>query len=385
MPVSQSSLRDRSAERGSSQKLTGRGGFLLLFSLLVITAGFLLPEPHAVHLGLIGIVLLVAAYPLAAWNIRSLSGTRVVPKSAFAGQSFPVEIYLHNKRKKWDAYSIDYEDGVAGPGERGMHASWIRAGGHAERKFQTRLLRRGVKHRLRSSVESTFPMGLWKAREEFREVIEMVVIPRPIAPRILDDPEFVSLLEADDSESIQVDYSGDFHGLRQFQPGDRVKHIDWPATARSGKVMVRKFDRRLPSRFVIVFHSISPLGKTNHGEAFDSAMEMLCGLLLSLNDRGIPIDLVASFNGWKMQPVSGSEKLLQEGMKLLAGARRQPESEFSKLQRMLSNVDSSQRVFVLSDVPVKEWESSLPEMPCLLTCLSVSDLRVKQPRIYNRK
>lgn len=385
MPVSHPTLRDhRPAERGTHQKLTARGGLLGALSLAACIFGYLLPEPHLLHLGMIGITALVLSWPLAKWNLQSLSSKRSVPESAFAGEAFPVEITLKNNRPKLDAFSIDYEDGVAGPKERGLHAGWVKAGGSASRKFKTRLLRRGISHRLRGSVESSFPLGLWKARDEFKETLEMIIIPRPIAPRILDDPEFVSLLEADDSESSLVDYSGDFHGLREFQPGDRVKHIDWPATARSGKIMVRKYDKRLPSRFLIVFHSIAPKSKQSQGEAFDSAMEMLCGLLMALNDRGIPMDLAASFNGWKTLSMSGSEENLQKGLKSLAAARRTPEWDFGSLQKLLANVDSSQRVFVLSDIPVKDWESELPELPCLLTCLSVSDLRVRQPKIYRR-
>lgn len=358
---------------------------LLLFSVGAIGVGFLIPEPHALHLGLVGLLMIVIAWPLTRKNIQSLRTMRKVPESAFAGQAFPAEITVTNTRGKLDAFAISYEDAIAGASERGLFISWLRAGGSGTRKFRARLLRRGIRHRMRSSVESSFPLGLWRAREEFKDELEMIIMPRPIKPRILDDPEFASLLDADESESLQIDYSGDFHGLKEFQPGDRVKHIDWPATARSGKVMVRKYDRRLPSRFLIVFHSITPTAKAGHGEAFDSAMEMLCGLLLALNDRGIPIDLVASFNGWKLMTAGGNEESLSNGLRLLAGARRHPEKEFRELQRLLAKVDSTQRVFILSDVPVKEWESNLPELPCLVTCLSVSDLRIKQPRISIRK
>lgn len=384
MPVSHSPLRDRPAEHGSTHKLTARGGFLLAASLLAVVGGFLFPEPQAVQVGLMGMVILVVSWPLARMNLRAITGSRTVPESAFAGQPFPVEITVKNGRSRWDAMSIDYEDGIAGPAERGLHVAWLRPGGSSSRQFKTRLLRRGLRHRLRSSVQSSFPLGLWRVREEFVETIDMVLIPRPIVPRLLDDPEFSALLEADESESIQVDHSGDFHGLREFQPGDRVKQIDWPATARAQKLLVRKFDRRLPSRFLIVFHSITPGRKAHHGETFDSAMELLCGLLLGLNHRGIPMDLMASFNGWKQEPVGGDERRLANGLRILAGARRAPESDFRMLLPLLAALDSSQRVFILSDVPVKWWEPELPEVPCLVTCLSVSEMRVRQPRIFQR-
>ncbi len=384
MAQSYPQLRDPNVQPGFSTKLTSRGLGLLLMGLAAVIAGFLLPEPKVMVLGLFGLILLGAAWPCARANLRNLEISRSTPDSAFAGQLFPLSISLKNGRRRLDAVAVDFDDGAAGPQEKGLHASWIMAGGTVERRVQTRMLRRGMKHRLRSSIESTFPLGLWRTREEIKDALEMIIYPRPIAPRILDDPEFASMLEADDAESVQFDYSGDFHGLREFQPGDRLKHIDWPATARSSKLMIRQFDKRLPSRFLIVFHSISPKNRGHHGEAFESAMEMLCGLLLRVHDQHIPIDVSASFNGWKLFSMGSRPEDLLEALKMLAGARRAPENDFVNLQRQLGGLDSTQRVFILSDVPVREWEASLPDLPCLTTCLSVSDMRLRQPRIYRK-
>jgi uncharacterized protein (DUF58 family) len=212
----------------------------------------------------------------------------------------------------------------------------------------------------------------------------MVIYPRSLPPRILEDPEFLTMLEADEAESLQYDTSGDFHGVREFQPGDRLKHICWPTTARSQKLMVRQFDRRLPSRYMILFHSAASLGRTAHGEAFDAAMEMLCGLLNFAHQTQMPVDLITSFNNWKALTVEPTEEGLHAALTLLAGARRKPESDLRPLADMLMRAGINSRVFILSDVSVKEWESAIPELPCLVTCLSVADLRVRQPRLSRR-
>ena len=33
----------------------------------------------------------------------------------------------------------------------------------------------------------------------------------------------------------------DFVELREYEPGDEVRHIDWKSSSRSGKVLVKKF------------------------------------------------------------------------------------------------------------------------------------------------
>ena len=47
---------------------------------------------------------------------------------------------------------------------------------------------------------------------------------------------------------LQGDYTGFFYGpgselaeVREYQPGDEVRHIDWNVTARMGEVYIRQF------------------------------------------------------------------------------------------------------------------------------------------------
>jgi hypothetical protein len=38
-------------------------------------------------------------------------------------------------------------------------------------------------------------------------------------------------------------------------------------------------------------------------------------------------------------------------------------------------------VIILSDVPLKEWKSEVPELPCVSICLSIAEIYIRQPRI----
>lgn len=70
---------------------------------------------------------------------------------------------------------------------------------------------------------------------------------------------------------------------------------------------------------------------------------------------------------------------MEAAFHLLASARRHGERDAGRLVRALSGVGRHSRVFVLSDVPVKEWEPLLPEFPFELNCISVADLRIRRP------
>jgi uncharacterized protein (DUF58 family) len=372
--------RDREKPREGT-RLTGRGAGLLLLSLAVTVTGALIPEPNAVRLGLLGMLLLPATWPLARRNLRGLRVERRLPESCFAGQLFSMELELVNDKPRMDSVAVELDDGIAGPAERGMAARWIRSrGGRVSRALTTRLLRRGVAHRLRSMLTSTFPLGLWRSRQEVRDVVEVVVYPRPVTPRTLEEATDSAMIDTDEAESTHRDWMGDFHGVRAFQPGDRLKLIHWASTARSGgALMVRQFDRPLPEKYFVVFHSIFPGRQTGErGDAFESAMELLCGLLLHCRDQAIPLDLVASFEDWRVIPV-GTPQQIEDALYLLAAARRNGERDPANMIRALAGVERHTRVFIISDVSVKDWEPLLPEFPFSITCLSVSDLRIKRP------
>jgi uncharacterized protein (DUF58 family) len=328
-------------------------------------------------------LLLPMTWPLARRNLRALRVERKLPETCFAGQLFPMDLVLVNEKPRLDSVAVELEDGIAGPAERGLTARWLRCGeGRVVRTLTTRLLRRGTSHRVRSMLSSTFPLGLWRSRRELRDNVEVVVFPRPVTPRALEEATDSAMIDAEESESAHRDWMGDFHGVRAFQPGDRLKLLHWPTIARSGRMMVRQFDRPLPEKYFVVFHSIFPGKQTGErGDAFESAMELLCGLLMYCRDNTIPLDLMASFTDWQAVPVTTPPQV-EDALYLLADARRAGERDVSHLLRALSHVERHTRVFILSDVPVRDWEPLLPDFPFAITCMSVSDLRIKRPGVF---
>lgn len=374
-----SSLSPRDAAPASGTRLTARGAGLLGLSALLIVTGIVLPEAAAIHLGLFGVALVLISRPLAKRNLNGLTLTREAPPFAFAGQLFPLKLILRNEGKM-DRFSVDVEDGVAGPAERGLHARRLRAGGTATREFHTRMLRRGVSHRVRAVLSSGFPLGLWRTTREIRDRFSMTIFPRPVTPRELEEAQDAALLDVDEAESVRRDWTGDFHGVRPFQPGDRLKLIHWPGTARAGQLMVRQFDRRLPEKYTIIFHSVHPGRRAGEAarDGFESALELLSGLLLHCRERAIPSEIIASFNEWRPFPAP-HPAAPEEALAMLAAARHAPENSPAGLLQALAPLQAGARVFVLSDVPVREWEHLLPETPFTVTCLSVRELRVKRP------
>jgi len=364
--------------RSSHPRLTGRGYGLLGLSLLLILLGALLPEPLAVQLGLLGWCLVLIAWFVAPLNLKGLSIARELPPAAFAGHLFPYTMELCNDSRQ-TRYAIEVEDSIAGPAERGLDAAQVPAGGKSLRAFETRMLRRGARHGARARLLSRFPLGLWQVELELRGRVDMFVYPRPVPPRQLYDAQDAALLDAEEDESARRDWSGDFHGIRGFQPGDRMKLIHWPATARAGRLMVRQFDRRLPEKYKVILHSIRPGPDPGSGpDAFESALELLCGLLLDCRERNIPLDITLAGEAWQTWSVPTGEPL-EPVLECLAGTRRLAERDTAALLQALTTTEPGARVFIVSDIPVKDWEHHLPDFPFSITCLSLTDLRIRKP------
>jgi uncharacterized protein (DUF58 family) len=59
----------------------------------------------------------------------------------------------------------------------------------------------------------------------------------------------------------------DLYRIRDYQPGDSARHVDWKATAKSGELKVREFTREDERRIQIIFDNPAPgLLDSNHYE-----------------------------------------------------------------------------------------------------------------------
>ncbi len=102
-------------------------------------------------------------------------------------------------------------------------------------------LRRGRHAMPRVTLETRFPLGLWRAWSYWTPDLSALVYPRP-ADRVVPLP--FAQGDGRDHRAQRARGSEDFAGLRGYVPGDPVRHIAWRAMARNpeGRVMTKLFD-----------------------------------------------------------------------------------------------------------------------------------------------
>ncbi|MBD3925920.1 DUF58 domain-containing protein [Nocardioides cavernae] len=89
------------------------------------------------------------------------------------------------------------------------------------------------------SYEKTDPVGLMSRRHEMGGVLELLV-----SPQVTDLAVFAGGLanDLDGATSQQLSMSDlAFHALREYVPGDDLRHVHWRSSAKAGQLLVRQF------------------------------------------------------------------------------------------------------------------------------------------------
>lgn len=89
------------------------------------------------------------------------------------------------------------------------------------------------------TYEKTDPVGLVRRRIESGSALELLV-----APQVTDLPVFAGGLtnDLDGATSQQLSMSDlAFHALREYVPGDDLRHVHWRSSAKAGQLLVRQY------------------------------------------------------------------------------------------------------------------------------------------------
>lgn len=93
------------------------------------------------------------------------------------------------------------------------------------------------------------PLGLFERTHDRRQAVDLFVHPRTLPLEGLSLGLMRDLEGLPDQHLARDDVS--FHALRDYQPGDDLRHVHWKSTARTGTLMVREYEQTRRSHFVV--------------------------------------------------------------------------------------------------------------------------------------
>ena len=175
----------------------------------------------------------------AYWSFMNLASVKgkIHPQPPFpAGASAVLHATVHCGRRPRHHLRLDLQVGT----ERHTAGRIAHAVGTVDVEGTFPALRRGVHDVTHASVSSVHPFGLLRARTSLNAPLRLVVYPTPVDLSHFRDRH--ELLTSLDQEGGHRPVEMGPAGLREYKPGDELRHIHWKASARRQRLVVKEYE-----------------------------------------------------------------------------------------------------------------------------------------------
>jgi uncharacterized protein (DUF58 family) len=209
-----------------------------------------------------------------------------LPEHIFAGQPVLAEIELRNEKQIWPSFSLR----VLGASKksateiltRPVFFPYIPRISAARQKVELRFQRRGVYRQDAFGIRTRFPFGFFEKTRQVESNMEITVYP-PVEPT--DQFYEVLPLLSGEMASYFRGRGHELHSLRDYQPTDSARIVDWKVTAKSGQLMVREFAREDERRVMLVLDPyIGNAVAADHVARFDQAVSLAACIAWHFNE-----------------------------------------------------------------------------------------------------
>ena len=146
----------------------------------------------------------------------------------------------------------------------------------------------------RMLIQTYYPLGLFRSWSWVDLDMSTVIYPRPIAGGNIP----ASTTSSDEGELILKDGAEDFYGLREYQPGDSIRHIAWKAYARTDTLMTKQYAAYADRRVWLEWESFPGLDR-------EARLSRLCYWVLQFHATNDEYGL--ALPGIEIQPARGED------------------------------------------------------------------------------
>ncbi|HEX8649344.1 MAG TPA: DUF58 domain-containing protein [Pyrinomonadaceae bacterium] len=265
---------------------TGNNLLFLIFSILVST--------------------LFVSWAAARASLRDLIVSARFPDHIFAGEPAPVIVTLRNTKRLLPSFSIMVEArSQTSHTSRKNTKPRLRASKRAlayfmyvphraaaEQRVEQLFPKRGHHLIIGFELSTRFPFGFFRRRRRLRaRNVDIVVYPKP---EPISDELHLLPMNAGRLASVRRGAGHDLLSLRDYQPQDDLRHIDWKATARSHRLTVREFTAEDERRVTIALDTqvLSEAEEKDFAARFERGVTLGASLLAHFIDERAEVRLV---------------------------------------------------------------------------------------------
>jgi uncharacterized protein (DUF58 family) len=305
-------------------------------------------------------------------SLRDLVVSARFPDHIFAGEAAPVIVTLRNTKRVLPSFSVTVE--ARGPGDSGQteqrkqkpryqkrtlaYFTYIPHKSAAEQRVEQLFPVRG--HVLINGFElsTRFPFGFFRTRRRLRaRNVDIVVYPKPVP--VGDDLHLLPMY-AGRLASARRGAGHDLFSLRDYQPQDDLRHIDWKATARARRLTVREFTAEDEKRVTLVLDTSSS-DQDNFEERFEHAVVHAASLLKHFIEERGEVRMILGSQGGNYG--SGPEHLYECLRRLALVTPETAASDRTNESRLSATPAGDEFAIVLTNappgsIPARVWRSS---------------------------
>lgn len=316
-------------------------------------------------------------------SLRDLVVSARFPDHIFAGEAAPVIVTLRNMKRVLPSFStlveargpIEAQD-RAGEKEKSRlrfrkrtlsYFTYVPHRAAAEQRVEKLFRKRG--HVLIDGFElsTRFPFGFFRRRRRLRaRNVDLIVYPKP---EPISDELHLLPMYAGRMASSRRGAGHDLFSLRDYQPQDDLRHIDWKATARTRRLTVREFTSEDEPRITIVLdtRAASDNGEGKFAERFERGVTLAASLVNHFIEERAEVRLILGTDSGKYG--SGLEQLYECLRRLaLVGPQHETTNFFSRVAELETaspfragaggNYAILLTVASPGSIPAKVWRSS---------------------------
>lgn len=213
-------------------------------------------------------------------------------------------------------------------------------------------LRRGILEFTGMTLARSDPFGLFRSMQEVSAPDKLVILPKRYPVPLLDLPGSMKYQPGGVTLASSVGESEEFISLREYRPGDSLRHLHWKSWAKTGKPIVKEFQDEYFVRHAMILDTFTTVGET---ELFEEAVSVAASFACSIQTSDSLLDVL--FVEGQAYCFTSGRGLAHTGklLEILAAVKTCPNKPFSILERLtldhLPTVSGCLCIFLAWDEP----------------------------------
>lgn len=135
-----------------------------------------------------------------------------------------------------------------------------------------------------------------------------------------------------EAASSTLGQSGDFTGVREYRPGDPLRHIHWKSWARTGKPIVKEYEDVFFPRYGLVLDTFTP---AEDADLFEEAVSVAASFAATIDTRETLLDLMFIRDEAYVFSAGRGEERIDKMLEVLAGVTSEPLNNLEQLQKLI--------------------------------------------------